>query len=77
MADLSVYLTDSAVLAYGTVDPATVPCTSTLPGTNIRDGDGAYTFRVNVPTDTGTYEAYVTRAATSDGFRVDRMAAPS
>lgn len=76
MAGLSPHLTDSAVLAYGTVDPATVPCTSYLGSASIRDGDEAFTFRVNVPTDAGIYEAYVTRAATSDPWRVERMAPP-
>lgn len=76
MAGLSPHLTDAAVLAYETVDPAVVPCTSYLGNASIRDGDDAYVFRVNVPTDAGVYEAYVTRPTTSAAWRVERMAPP-
>ena len=31
-------------------------------------------FRINVPTDAGTYEVYVTRPATTDPWLVERMA---
>lgn len=76
MAALSPLLSDAGVVAYSTVDPATVPCTTYSGSASIRDGDDAYTFRVNVPTDAGVYEAYVARERASDPWRVERMAPP-
>jgi len=76
IAALSPLLTDAGAVAYNTVNPATVPCTSVTGGSTVRDGDNAYVFRINVPTDAGTYEVYVTRPATTDPWRVERMAPP-
>ena len=59
-----------------TVNPTAVPCTSVTGGSTVRDGDNAYVFRINVPTDVGTYEVYVTRPATTDPWLVERMAPP-
>ncbi|MET4783439.1 sigma factor [Glaciihabitans sp. UYNi722] len=73
----ALLLTDAGVIAYKTVDPRTIPCTSYAGNASIRDGDGAYTFRVNVPTDVGIYEAYVTRSATSKPWQVERMTPPN
>ncbi|MFB2586998.1 hypothetical protein [Herbiconiux liukaitaii] len=76
IAALSPLLTDAGAVAYNTVSPATVPCTSVTGGSTVRDGDNAYVFRINVPTDAGTYEVYVTRPATTEPWRVERMAPP-
>lgn len=76
IAALSPLLTDAGAVAYNTVSPATVPCTSVTGGSTARDGDNAYVFRINVPTNAGTYEVYVTRPATTDPWRVERMAPP-
>jgi len=76
IAALSPLLTDAGAVAYNTVNPATVPCTSVTGDASVRDGDNAYVFRVNVPTDAGVYEVYVTRPATSAPWRVERMAPP-
>jgi hypothetical protein len=76
IAALSPLLTDAGAVAYNTVDPAAVPCKSVTGGASVRDGDNAYVFRINVPTDAGTYEVYVTRPATTDPWRVERMAPP-
>lgn len=76
VAALSPLLTDAGVVAYNTVNPATVPCKAVTGDASVRDGDNAYVFRVNVPTDAGVYEAYVTRPATSAPWRVERMAPP-
>lgn len=76
IAALSPLLTDAGAVAYNTVDPATVPCTSYAGNASVRDGDDAYVFRINVPTDAGTYEAYVTRPSTSAPWRVERMTPP-
>jgi hypothetical protein len=76
MSALSPLLTDAAVVAYGTVDPATVPCTSYTGDASVRDGDDAFTFRIYVPTDAGIYEAYVTRPVASAPWLVERMAPP-
>lgn len=73
MADLSPLLTDAAVIAYETVDPASIPCTAYAGGATVRDGDDAYIYRVSVPTDAGVYEAHATRERTSDPWRIDRM----
>lgn len=76
IAALWPLLTDAGAAAYNTVNPAAVPCTSVTGGSTVRDGDNAYVFRINVPTDAGTYEAYVTRPATTDPWLVERMAPP-
>lgn len=76
MDELSPLLTPAAVTAYDTVDPATVPCTTYTGGAAIASGDGVFTFLVSVPTDAGTYTAYVTRPDQSDPWQVDRMAPP-
>jgi hypothetical protein len=76
IAALSPLLTDAGAVAYNTVNPATVPCASVTGGSTVRDGDNAYVFRISVPTDAGTYEVYVTRPATTDPWRVERMAPP-
>ncbi|MBP2422193.1 hypothetical protein [Microbacterium imperiale] len=76
MDELSPLLTPAAVTAYDTVDPATVPCTTYTGGAAIASGDGVFTFLVSVPTDAGTYTAYVTRPDHADPWQVDRMAPP-
>lgn len=76
IAALSPLLTEAGAVAYTTVDPAMVPCTSVTGESSIRDGDSAYVFRVKVPTNAGTYEVSVTRPTTTDSWRVDRMAPP-
>ncbi|WP_415131980.1 hypothetical protein [Microbacterium sp.] len=76
MEELSPLLTPAAVTAYDTVDPATVPCTTYTGGAAIASGDDVFTFLVSVPTDAGTYTAYVTRPDRADPWQVDRMAPP-
>lgn len=76
MATLSPLLTDQAVVAYQTVNPATVPCSAVTGNPSVLDGDNAYTYRIDVPTDAGTYVAYVTRARASDPWRTQRIAPP-
>lgn len=52
---------------------ASTACTG---GAAIAAGDGVFTFLVSVPTDTGTYTAYVTRADHAAPWQVDRMTPP-
>lgn len=77
IVSLSPLLTDRGITAYETVDPATVPCTSVTGDASVVDGDGAYTFIVNVPTDAGVYETTTARPDTQSPWLVERMAPPS
>ncbi|MGK9149532.1 hypothetical protein KXS11_17995 [Plantibacter flavus] len=73
IAELSPLLTARGVTAYETVDPAVVPCTAVTGEPAVRDGDDSFTFRINVPTDAGMYEVYVTRSYTTDPWLAERM----
>ncbi|PPI47059.1 hypothetical protein C5D18_04755 [Rathayibacter tritici] len=77
LAGLYPYLTQQAAIAYETVDPSVVPCSSVTGEAHLRDGDGAYTMRVLVPTDAGEYEAYVHRESAAKPWLVDRFTPPA
>lgn len=75
LAGLKGYLTPTAVVAYGTVDPAVVPCSSYVGNAVALDGD-TFTMPVSVPTDAGIYEVLVTRTTPTGPWLVDRMTPP-
>lgn len=67
------YLSQTAAVAYGMVNPARVPCSEVTGGARVRDGDGTYTVRVIVPTDAGEYSVYVHRPDVSDPWLVEQI----
>ncbi|SDD02968.1 hypothetical protein SAMN05216418_0107 [Microbacterium enclense] len=73
IAELYPVLSQSAAVAYETVDPANVPCTSVTDAARIRDMDGAYTARVLVPTDAGDYSVYVHRPLDTAPWAVEQI----
>jgi hypothetical protein len=73
IAELYPFLSQQAAVAYETVDPANVPCTSLTGAATVRDGDGAFTMRVLVPTDAGEYSVYVHRTTESTPWAVDQI----
>lgn len=73
IAELYPVLSQSAAVAYETVDPANVPCTGVTGAAQIRDTDGAYTARVLIPTDAGDYSVYVHRPLDTDPWAVEQI----
>lgn len=73
IAELYPVVSQSAAVAYETVDPANVPCTSVTGEAQIRDTDGAYTARVLVPTDAGDYSVYVHRPLDTAPWAVEQI----
>lgn len=73
IAELYPVLSQAAAVAYETVDPANVPCTSVADAARIRDTDGAYTARVLVPTDAGDYSVYVHRSLDTAPWAVEQI----
>ncbi|NQX18258.1 hypothetical protein [Rathayibacter sp. VKM Ac-2857] len=71
--ELYPVLSQQAGIAYETVDPANVPCTSVTGKARVRDGDGAFTVRILVPTDAGEYSVYVHRPAESTRWAVEQI----
>lgn len=73
IAELYPFLTQQAAIAYETVDPMNVPCTSLTGDARVRDGDGTFTIRVLVPTDAGDYSVYVHRAVETAPWGVEQI----
>lgn len=73
IAELYPVLSQAAAVAYETVNPARVPCTSITGAARIRDTDGAYTARVLVPTDAGDYSVYVHRPLDTSPWAVEQI----
>ncbi|WP_146078515.1 MULTISPECIES: hypothetical protein [unclassified Rathayibacter] len=71
--ELYPVLSQRAAIAYETVDPANVPCTSVTGEARVRDGDGAFTMRILVPTDAGEYSVYVHRTSESTPWAVEQI----
>lgn len=71
--ELYPFLTQQAAVAYETVDPSNVPCTSLTGDARVRDGDGTFTIRVLVPTDSGEYSVYVHRTAETAPWGVEQI----
>ena len=71
--ELYPVLSQQAAVAYETVDPANVPCTSLTGAATVRDGDGAFTMRILVPTDAGEYSVYVHRPTESTPWAVEQI----
>ena len=67
------FLSQTAALAYETVDPAKVPCTAVTGDARARDGDGTFTIRVIVPTNAGEYSVYVHRPEVTDPWLVEQI----
>ena len=67
------FLSQTAAVAYGTVNPARVPCTALTGGARVRDDDGIYTVRVIVPTDAGEYTVYVHRLDLPEPWLVESI----
>ncbi|ROQ52568.1 hypothetical protein EDF36_3728 [Rathayibacter sp. PhB152] len=73
ISELYPFLSQRAAVAYETVDPANVPCTSLTGAATVRDGDGAFTMRILVPTDAGVYSVYVHRTTESTPWAVEQI----
>lgn len=73
IAELYPFLSQQAAVAYETVDPANVPCRTLLGDATVRDGDGAFTMRILVPTDAGEYSVYVHRPTESIPWAVEQI----
>ncbi|MDY0914591.1 hypothetical protein [Rathayibacter festucae] len=73
ISELYPFLSQRAAVAYETVDPANVPCTSLTGAATVRDGDGAFTMRILVPTDAGEYSVYVHRTSESTPWAVEQI----
>lgn len=73
IAELYPFLSQQAAVAYETVDPANVPCTTLTGAASVRDGDGAFTMRILVPTDAGEYSVYVHRAVETGPWAVEQI----
>ncbi|PPF31227.1 hypothetical protein [Rathayibacter sp. AY1A3] len=73
IAELYPFLSQQAAVAYETVDPANVPCTTLTGAATVRDGDGAYTMRILVPTDAGDYSVYVHRTVETGPWAVEQI----
>lgn len=71
--ELYPFLSPSAALAYETVDPANVPCTTIAGDPVVRDGDEAFTMRILVPTDAGEYSVYVHRSSEAAAWAVEQI----
>ncbi|WP_211315698.1 hypothetical protein [Rathayibacter caricis] len=75
IAELYPFLSQHAAVAYETVDPTNVPCTTLTGDATVRDGDGAFTMRILVPTDAGEYSVYVHRTTESTPWAVEQITA--
>lgn len=73
ISELYPSLSQRAAVAYETVDPANVPCTSLSGAATVHDGDGAFTMRILVPTDAGEYSVYVHRTTESTPWAVEQI----
>ncbi|MWV51592.1 hypothetical protein GRS96_20210 (plasmid) [Rathayibacter sp. VKM Ac-2803] len=73
IAELYPFLSQQAAVAYETVDPANVPCTTLTSPASVRDGDGAFTMRILVPTDAGEYSVYVHRTVEAAPWAVEQI----
>ena len=73
IAELYPFLSQQAAVAYETVDPANVPCTTLTGAALVRDGDGAFTMRILVPTDAGEYSVYVHRTVETGPWAVEQI----
>ncbi|PPF18335.1 hypothetical protein C5B95_12085 [Rathayibacter sp. AY1A7] len=73
IAELYPFLSQQAAVAYEAVDPANVPCTTLTGAATVRDGDGAYTMRILVPTDAGDYSVYVHRTVETGPWAVEQI----
>jgi len=73
IAELYPFLSQQAAVAYETVDPANVPCTTLTGAALVRDGDGAFTMRILVPTDAGEYSVYVHRTVETGAWAVEQI----
>ncbi|PPG79278.1 hypothetical protein C5D04_10075 [Rathayibacter sp. AY1D2] len=73
IAELYPFLSQQAAVAYETVDPANVPCTTVIGAASVRDGDGAFTMRIRVPTDAGEYSVYVHRTVETGPWAVEQI----
>lgn len=73
IGELYPFLTQEAAVAYETVDPANVPCTTLTGDARVRDGDGTFTIRVLVPTDAGDYSVYVHRTVETGPWAVEQI----
>jgi hypothetical protein len=71
------YLSQSAALAYDSVDPANVPCSTLTGDARVRDGDEAHTMRIWVPTDAGDYSVYVSRESLEDSWLINDLVPPT
>ncbi|RFA17746.1 hypothetical protein B7R25_16670 [Subtercola boreus] len=67
------YLSQTAAVAYETVNPARVPCTAVTGAARVRDGDGTFTVRVIVPTNGGDYSVYVHRTEVTGPWLVEQI----
>lgn len=67
------FLSQTAAVAYGTVNPGRVPCTTLTGDARLRDTDGSYTTRVFVPTDAGEYSVLLNRSDVSDPWLVEQI----
>lgn len=70
---LTPYLTQDAAPAYGTVDPARIPCSAVQGAGRAVDGDAAFTMRVAADTDAGTYTVWLSRRGQGRPWRLDRF----
>lgn len=66
-------LSQTAAVAYETVDPAKVPCAAATGNARVLDGDGTFTIRVIVPTNAGDYSVYVHRPEVTDPWLVEQI----
>lgn len=73
ISELYPFLSQQAAVAYETVDPANVPCTTLTGAASVRDGDGAFTMRIVVPTDAGEYSVYVHRTVETGHWAVEQI----
>ncbi|MCJ1685329.1 hypothetical protein [Rathayibacter sp. VKM Ac-2928] len=73
IAELYPFLSQQAAVAYETVYPANVPCTTLTGAASVRDGDGAFTMRILVPTDAGEYSVYVHRTVETGPWAVEQI----
>jgi hypothetical protein len=73
ISELYPFLSQRAAVNYRTVDSANVPCTSLTGAAAVREGDGAFTMRVLVPTDAGEYSVYVHRTTESTPWAVEQI----
>ncbi|RFA06764.1 hypothetical protein B7R21_18495 [Subtercola boreus] len=73
ISDLYPLLSQTAAVAYKTVNPARVPCAAVTGDARLRDTDGSYTTRVFVPTDAGEYSVLLNRSDVTDPWLVEQI----